>query len=58
MMMSTQATLFSLPNQQPAFCPESCPYLRGGICRLACGNEHDRCPVTEASKLPLWEGRK
>lgn len=57
-MIAKQAVLISLPTSQSLHCPDTCPHLRGGICRLACGNEHDRCPVAEASKLPLWEGRK
>lgn len=30
---------------EPATCPEDCKNMRGGICRLACGNEKSDCPA-------------
>lgn len=56
--MAAQAPLLSLPKIQPAHCPDACPYLRGGICRLACGNEYDRCPVAEGTNRPRQKDAK
>lgn len=56
--MAAQAPLLHLPKIQPAHCPDACPYLRGGICRLACGNEHDRCPVAEGTNRPRQKDTK
>lgn len=56
--MSAQAPLLALSKNQPAHCPAACPYLRGGICRLACGNEHDRCPVAEGTNTPRQKDTK